>query len=84
MGRRLMGRRLRGRIRLLRDLGLEVEVGVEVGGWFEEIGNGKRLAAEMERRLVGSVEWMRGLFVAGSWIPSLRSESRGYWRYWEA
>ena len=47
-----MGRRLMGRIRLLRDLVLEV--GIQVGYWLEKLGIGERLqglAAEMEHRL---------------------------------
>lgn len=46
-----MGRRLMGRIRLLRDLVLEV--GFAVGYWTEKLGIGEGLhglAAEMERR----------------------------------
>ena len=64
-----------GRIRLLRGLVLEVELGV--GGWLGELGSEKRLegfAAEMERRLGVSGGWLLDLFGTGSWIPSPLSE----------
>ena len=47
-----MGHRQKGRIRLLRGLGFEVEL--EVGWWLERVGIGKwfrGVAAEMARRL---------------------------------
>ena len=69
-----MGRRLRGRTRLLRGLGLEV--GVEGDCWCERLGEGEWAAAERERRLGVSGEWMLGLFVAGRWIPLLLDEFR--------
>lgn len=72
-----MGRRLKGRIRLLRDLGVEVEL--EVGWWLERVGIGKwfrGVAAEMEHRLSVSEGWMLCLFVAGSWIPLSLNDRR--------
>ena len=72
-----MGRRLKGRIRLLRDRGFEVAL--EVGDGPEELGIGKSLqglAAETGHRLVESAGWMLDLSVAGSWIPSLLIEIR--------
>ena len=69
-----MGRRLRGRIRLLR--GLVLEVGAVGDCWCGRREGGEWVAAEMERRLGVFGEWMLGLFVAGRWIPLLLGEFR--------
>ena len=69
-----MGRRLKGRTRLLR--GLVLEVGVEGDCWYGRLGDREWVAAEMERRLGVSGEWMLGLVVACRWIPFLLDESR--------
>ena len=65
---------MRGRIRLLR--GLVLEVGVEGDWWCGRLGDGVWVAAQRERRLGVSGGWMLGLFVAGRWIPLLLDEFR--------
>ena len=68
-----MGRRLRGRIRLLR--GLALEVGAQSDCWSQRFGAGEWVAAGgMERRLGGSGGWTLGLFVgAGIGSPFSRA-----------
>ena len=71
-----MGRRLMGRIRLLRGRGLEVVLEVD-WYWLEKVGIGRwfqGFAAEMGHMLGVSEGWMLCLFVAGSWTPSSLAE----------
>lgn len=76
-----MGRRLRGRIRLLR--GQMLEVGVEGDDcWSEKVGIGRcsrgLVVAGMERRLGVSGRWMLDSLVAGSWNPLSFDEVVGW------
>lgn len=71
-----MGRTPRGRIRLLRDRLLEVELEVEI---FDMWTRG--FAVGMVRRLGVFREWIIDCFVADSWIPLFVVDE--VWRCWK-